>query len=149
MSNEMLLETLGETLRSLDEGKSEAEARRTQHQKNETWYQQQLQQAEEQERRARKEDSEIVGKMETLRQHINSQQNPPVALTEKFMELQSQQMAGMRKVNSATDHATNMRSALKRAQMDVAGVEQELAALQSQWNEIAGQITTIAHNSTK
>lgn len=149
MSNEVLLETLRETLRDLGHKRDEIGVRRVEYQKNVEWYLQLVTRAEEQERQTQKENEEIVRKMDTLRMHIASQQNPPGVLNDKFMDLQSQQRTAMSKVRSAVDHLTNMRSALKRAEMERAGVEQELATLQSQWSQLIEQITSITNNSTK
>jgi chromosome segregation ATPase len=144
MSNEILLETLGETLRSLEQKREEIEARRAQYQESVDWYQQQLKHAEEQEQRAQNENGEIVRRMNTLNTHIASQQNPPLVLREKYTELQLHQQAAMRNVRSTMEHTRNMQLALQRAQRDVSATAQELAVVRTDWNTVTEQITNLS-----
>jgi len=144
MSNEILLETLGETLRSLEQKREEIEARRAQDQESVDLYQQQLKHAEEQEQRAQNENGEIVRRMNTLNTHIASQQNPPLVLREKYTELQLHQQAAMRNVRSTMEHTRNMQLALQRAQRDVSATAQELAVVRTDWNTVTEQITNLS-----
>jgi len=144
MSNEILLETLGETLRSLEQKREEIEARRAQYQESVDWYQQQLKHAEEQEQRAQNENGEIVRRMNTLNTHIASQRNPPLVLREKYTELQLHQQAAMRNVRSTMEHTRNMQLALQRAQRDVSATAQELAVVRTDWNTVTEQITNLS-----
>ena len=144
MSNEILLKTLGDTLRRLERRREEAEEQRQAYQKKQQWQHEQWQGAEQRKQRAKEQIERSTEELDVLRTFMSSQQEQSLALVEQFNILQQRQVHLMTEFNLATDHVHRLHAEYQHVTGQLAGAEQDRRDAQREWDKISEQITRIS-----